>query len=260
MMNKKQTLVLGTLLSTALVGCGPEERRVEGQAVDFNGAKVTTWATLDKEGVVKEVGFTLPYTSVENAPAGSGNEQPVILVADFPKEVRETTYIDHFEFDWMPTGHEPARYMTPHFDFHFYGVDKATTAAIDCMNVAQPDPADLPEGWVPPVPPDLPDPKLACAPNMGYHSMPATEFDANGPKAGVFDKVMLAGFYDKKFIFIEPMVTKAELEKKQGFTLPVPQPKTSLGRTTLYPTSFKATFDADANAYEFVLGDFKSMQ
>jgi len=259
-MNKKQTVVWGTLLASALFGCGTDDGKVEGQKVDFNGAKVTTWAKLDAKGVVKEVGFTLPYAAVENAPtSGGSHDHPILLVADFPEVVRATTFINHFGFDWMPGGHEPSRYTTPHFDFHFYGVDKATVAAVDCSNATQPNPAELPEGWVPPAPPDMPDPRLACVPKMGYHSMPVTEFDANGPKAGLFDKVMLAGYYDGKFTFIEPMVTKAALEKKEGFSLPVPQPR-SVGRATLYPTSFKATYDADAKAYEFVLGDFKSMQ
>lgn len=261
-MNKKQTAVLGTLLATALLGCGTDDGKVEGQAVDFNGAKVTTWAKLDDKGVVKEVGFTIPYTSIEKSVASDGmhNHAPTIFIADFPKQVSETTFINHFEFDWMPGGHEPARYMAPHFDFHFYGVDKAAVAAVDCSDATQPNPADLPEGWLPAAPPDMPDPRMACQPKMGYHSLPASEFGAMGPKEGLFDKVMVAGFYGGKFTYLEPMVTKAALEKKESFTLPVPQPKVSVGRTTLFPTSFKATYDADAKAYDFVLGDFKTVQ
>ncbi len=257
-MNKMQTAVLGTLLATALVGCGDD--KLEGQAVDFNGAKVTTWAKLDDKGAVAEVGFTIPFASIQNAgSSGSTHDHPVIFTADFPKQVSETTSINHFEFDWMPGGHEPARYMAPHFDFHFYMVDKATVAAVDCTNGTQADPAIVPDGWFPAVPPDT-DPKPFCIPNMGYHALPASEFTSPGVfKEGLFDKVMLSGFYNGKLTFIEPMITKAQMEKKESFTLPVPQPK-SFGRATLHPTSFKATYDADENAYDFVLSDFKSIQ
>ncbi|HEX8826323.1 MAG TPA: hypothetical protein VF794_40840, partial [Archangium sp.] len=236
-MIKKQTAILGTLLATTLLGCGTEDRMVEGQSVDFHGGKVTTWATLDAEGVVKEVGFTLPYKSIESAPVSDGtHDHTSIFVADFPQVVRDTTFINHFEFDWMAAGHPPERHSTPHFDFHFYGVDKAATKAIDCTNAKQAPETDIPVGWVAPVPPDAPDATEFCVPNMGYHALPTSEFDENGVKNGVFDKAMLAGFYDAKFIFIEPMVTKAALQQKASFSLPVPQPK-SVGRATLFPTT-----------------------
>jgi len=38
--------------------------------------------------------------------------------------------------------------------------------------------------------------------------------------------------------------------------MPVPQPK-NLGRSTRYPTSFKAVYDPQSNSYDLILGDFK---
>lgn len=259
-MNHKKTAIACTLLATALFGCEPEETNVVGSQADFNGTKVTTWATLDAKGTISKVGFTLPYAAVEHAHTGSdGTHAPEIIVTDFPAQVASQTLLDHLEFDWMPDGHDPARYMAPHFDFHFYIVDKASVAAVDCKNPKQPDPATVAEGWVPPVPPDLADPTVACIPHMGYHALPNTEFTSSGTmKDGTFDKVMIAGYYDGAFTFIEPMITKPVMEQKAGFTMAVPQPKMS-GKNKLYPTTLDVTYDASASEYKFTLSGFKPL-
>ncbi|GHF43267.1 hypothetical protein HNQ07_002002 [Deinococcus metalli] len=153
-------------------------------------------------------------------------------------------------------GHEPDRYGPPHFDFHFYGVDTAAVAAVDCQDATQPDPATVPAGWAPPVPPGVPDPTVMCVPHMGYHALPLTEFSGPGQfQAGAFDQVMVAGFYRGQLTFIEPMVTLAALERKSDFVLPVPRPR--LGRPTRYPTTFKGTYDAGTDSYTLTFSSFE---
>jgi len=256
-------VVIGALLTVGLLSAcnGVQstagERTVTGSGAQMHGATVHTWARVDAQNKVNAVGFTLPLAAVTAAPT-SGH--PHVTRLDFPKVVQDTTFFDHVSLDFMPEGHEPeGRYTTPHFDFHFFGVSKAEVQAIDCTDGAQPDPASVPHGWVPPVPPNA-TPQAFCVPQMGYHALHASEFKAPGVlQDGLFDKVMIAGYYQGQFQFVEPMITKALLEQKASFTLPVPQPA-SVGRPTRFPAKFEALYDAKAQAYTFVFSDFKTLQ
>jgi Domain of unknown function (DUF5602) len=254
-------LLVGTLGLGAVVSGlahGSESHLVGGEEAPLFGTTVSTWARIDAKGRVLQAGVTIPFAAIENAPAGHRTGAfKADAVVRFPAEVRETTFLDHLGLFWEPEGHEPTgRYDVPHFDFHFFNVPPDRAAAIDCTNLERRDPKLTPAGWVPPVPPGA-DPREFCVPLMGFHLIPESEF--NGPgvfKPGRFDKVMIAGEYEGKFSFLEPMVTKAELEKRRTFSLPVPQP-VHLGHATLYPTKFEARFDRAANAYELILSGFE---
>ncbi|MCY3304630.1 cytochrome C, partial [Acinetobacter pittii] len=49
--------------------------------------------------------------------------------------------------------------------------------------------------------------------------------------------------------------TRELLLKKQNLSMSVPRPPV-LGRRTLYPTQFNATYDSASNAYQFVFSGF----
>jgi len=250
--------LIGTLLS-----CAPtlSTRTVTGDTVRFNGTSVSTSAQLDQRGIVQSVSVTLPYAMVTHAPMTHDmSAPPVIAAVPFPTAVRAQTFFDHFEVDWMPMGHQPARYGTPHFDFHFYGVDTAAVSAVDCRNAAQPEGSRVPNGWLPPVPPDTLDPTSACIPHMGYHALPRTEFKSPGHlRDGLFDQVMITGFYGGKLTFVEPMVSEAALARKVDFSLPVPQP-TGLDHASLFPTTFNARYNASSDSYTLTFADFRTFQ
>lgn len=250
--------VLGLAVASVMSGCAPTvlSRTLPGGKAAAYGVEVSTRATVSARGEVQSVSVILPYAATVGASTMHDMiAHPPVLAVPFPQPVKDQTFFDHFEMDWMPMGHEPARYGTPHFDFHFYGVDPAAVAAVDCRNPAQPDPAVVPVGWATPVPPGLPDPTVMCVPQMGYHAIPLTEFSAPGEfHAGVFDQVMITGFYGGQLTFIEPMVTQAALERKADFTLPVPQPIHA--RATRFPRSFKATYDVSADTSTLTFVDF----
>lgn len=262
-MHRLTTTVLALALTGILLGCTPalSTQTVAGETVMFNGAVVRTSAQLNQSGMVQSVSVTLPYAVVTNAPvAHDMTAPPVIAAVAFPAAVRAQTFFNHFEVDWMPMGHEPVRYGTPHFDFHFYSVDPAAVSAVDCRNATQPEMSRVPSGWLPPVPPGTPDPTSMCVPHMGYHALPRTEFKAPGVlQDGMFDQVMITGFYGGKLTFIEPMVTQAALARKTDFTLPVPQP-TGLGRESLFPTTFDARYNASSETYTLTFAGFKTLQ
>lgn len=246
-------------LTATLISCAPtlSTRTIAGETVIFNGAAVSTSAQLNQSGVVQSVSVTLPYAVIANAPMTRDmTALPVIAAVDFPAAVRAQTFFNHFEVNWMPMGHEPVRYGTPHFDFHFYGVDQAAVTAVDCRNAAQPEFNRVPAGWFPPVPTGTPDPTSMCVPHMGYHALPATEFKAPGQlQDGMFDQVMITGFYGGKLTFIEPMVPQTALARKADFSLPVPQP-TGLDRTSLFPTTFDARYNASSDTYTLTFAGF----
>ncbi len=227
--------------------------------VNLFGGTTTSEAKLDANGGVLEASITVPMGVIENAPKTMDMSGPMKAdaVLEFPEVVRKTTFLNHAGLFWNPMGHEPeGRYNTPHWDFHFFTIEPKQAAAIDCKNLTLENPNTIAPGWLPTVPPNAPA-KDSCVPLMGFHSAPLTEFKAPGQFVdGLFDSVMLGGYYGGTFNFIEPMVTKAMLEKKTSFSLPVPVPS-NLGKATQYPTKFDAIFDAKANAYRFVFSAFK---
>lgn len=255
------TTRIGMLLGTALLGgCNvlggaDNSRTIMGESGIINGAPVATWAKLNTEGQVSSLGFTLPMKAVDDGPTAG---TPQFSNLNFPKVAQDTTFINFLALDYMPQGHDPVgRYGTPHFDIHFHHLTKAQVQGIDCSDATQGDPAKVPAGWLPPVPPGAPA-KDFCVPTMGYHSLPTTEFKAPGQmKDGVFDQVMIAGNYGGNFIFVEPMVTRAVLQRKTSFTLPIPAAAVPSIR---YPTTFQATYNAATQTYDFTLGGFKSVQ
>ena len=159
-------------------------------------------------------------------------------------------------FYWEGDGHPPGAFMTPHFDFHFYTITPAELAAVDCRDVTKP--TALPAAFgLPdiPLPPDMA--KMMgvqsliglCVPQMGMHSILASEID----RKDAFSGTMVIGYYKGRPIFIEPMIAKATLMKKESFDLPIPEIP---GMTGAHPTRFHAGWDAATNAYKFAFSGF----
>jgi hypothetical protein len=246
--------VVGLTLSLTLA------QNSSGNEVTLFGGTMSSYAKLNGSGKVTEAGMIFPLIINDNAPKTmnmtASHGYTVDAVLEFPEVVRQQTYLNHLGLFWNPMGHEPeARYANLHWDFHFFSLTPQDAAAIDCKNLQTETPSQLAPGWTPTTNPSGPVEQF-CIPVMGFHSLPASEFTAPGVfQKGLFDKVMINGFYESKPIFIEPMLTKAFLETHQNFTLPVPQP--ALGVKTLYPTKFSATYNKAANAYKFVFSGFK---
>lgn len=223
-----------------------------GEAKAIHGANATLYSIPATGGGYSEIGFELPQAAVEAAPV-SADAKATITTLRFSEAVRQATFVDHLDIDYNPQGHEPpGTYDLPHFDFHFFGVDEATKQAIDCKDETLPAAARLPTGYA-----FLPPPKGQCVPLMGFHASELSSPELQ-PSPQPFTRTMILGFYGGNLIFIEPMMTKAFLSQKQDFTLAVGRPA-ELGRQTLYPSSFKATFDAGKNSWSFALREWSQM-
>lgn len=250
----------------AVLAQNSQGQTVMGQTKTLFGGQVSSWAKLDAKGQVLEAGITVPMSVVEKAPLPGPNDKPQAeggagfgpeAILEFPAAVKKTTFLDHVQVWWEGFGHPPERYLAPHFDFHFFGVSAAEVAKIDCKDLTPPALELTPAGYAPAVPPGANAAEF-CVPLMGFHGVPMSEFSAPGQlKPGLFDHVLISGFYKGQYTFTEPMITREFLLKKQNLDLEVSRPAKT-GRKTLYPTRFKLTYDAKANAYHLAYSNFQA--
>ena len=98
-------------------------------------SQVCTWVVMEG-GVAVELGVTFPIAVVEAVPSDAEMVWPPEELATvlLPAEARTSLGIDHLGINWEAHGHPPARFLTPHFDFHFYNLSPSEIRAIDCSD------------------------------------------------------------------------------------------------------------------------------
>jgi hypothetical protein len=220
--------------------------------------------SADRDAPV-EIGVALSEGTMEGLPAASvmaGHASMVINLLDLP--VHNPTPYRFVELDWNPGGHEPlAIYGLPHFDFHFYTVPRETRTSIVPTAPGFADAAaSLPDSsfW-PPFYLDaasatgLP-PALATVPLMGLHW-----FDVRSPELqGVpFTRTFIKGTWAGRFIFDEPMITRAWLMSKRissreaaaDEVIPVPTAERYVP-AGYYPSGYRIRYDARSR--DFLVG------
>lgn len=240
-------LTAGSILLLGACASGPET--IDGECQDVFGADVCSWGVINGDEVV-EFGVTIPMASVDGAPADAPMQFPPALIAAvrLPEQVREATGFDHLGVNWEAMGHPPETWLTPHFDFHFYTVPRSDVQAIDCSDHDKP--ASTAEGYILP---DMEEPGLGllvglCVPEMGMHAAREAELD----DTETFEATMILGYYDESLIFLEPMISQAKLQQRADFTVDMPAVP-DMGNARAWPTSFDAEYDAEAEAYRFVV-------
>ena len=224
-----------------------------------------------------EIGVALSEKALDGLPAApataamamSGHHTQNMQLLELPEQ--NPTPYEFVELDWNPAGHEPAGvYDLPHFDFHFYTVPVATRNAIlptDPDFAAKA--ANLPlEDFRPPFYLDGATAAGAPAaavtvPQMGLHWVDVRSPELQGLEgnpAGFqpFTKTFLIGSWDGRFIFDEPMITRAYLLAKEGSTdaavqdeiIPVPTAR-RYAPAGFYPSAYRVAYDA--HAHEFLV-------
>ena len=238
------------------------DRTVTGETGTLYDGTVTTWTRIDADGTVTAVGATVPLETIRNAPthdASGANEsehahaESQTIRLGFPDVARAATYFDHLRMDYNPAGHPPAPYEVPHFDLHFYGISEADELAIECPDMRMPSDELVPSDYQ--VLPPQPEPEGGCVPQMGNHAVATDAPELRQENPAPFTETMILGYYGGDLIFLEPMITKAFLLEREGFATSVPVPE-RVGRSTRYPTSFKAIYDEDQGVYRFIWSDF----
>ena len=251
--------ISAALIAFAVGGCTGEAPIVEvkGACADVFTGQVCTWATT-KGGTLVEAGAVVPLASIENAPAQPPMTWPPVADADLamPEPVRQQGGLTDLTVSWEAGGHPPGTFMTPHFDFHFYTIAASERAAMDCRDLSKP--AAVPTGYsLPdiPLPPEMAQmtgvPALIglCVPQMGMHAILASDIE----RKDEFSGSMVIGYYRGRPIFIEPMLSKALLMRKESFELQIPDIP---GLAGAHPTRFRAEYDVTQQAYRFTFSAF----
>jgi hypothetical protein len=246
-------------LSASALFADSDDKFIAGESASVGAGTASTWARLNGGGKVIWVGLTIPLSMVENMPPPGTGPARAIAVLNYPAVVQETTYFNHAEIHSNDHGH-PAnpryadihRYEAAHFDFHFYAIPASLVATIPFVppspSLAQVSTERLPIGYAQPE---------FSVPQMGRHAAPLSEFTATD----LWLATALAGFLpDASYMhFIEPMVTRDFLLRRETFTLPVPTPAV-LGRATQYPSECVVHYDKGSDSYHIVYKGFAPIE
>jgi hypothetical protein len=173
------------------------------------------------------------------------------------------------ELDWNPGGHEPPGiYDVPHFDFHFWTTSQAERASIvpgtpEYQRRAEmlPPEAQRAPFYVVPGPP-----AAVAVPLMGVHwsdvrSPELQRMPGGDPgKYRPFTTTFIYGSWAGRFVFLEPMITRAHILAKRSATdpaardevIPISVPA-QVGAPGHYPSAYRIMWDAQAREYRIAL-------
>ena len=198
--------------------------------------KVRTFVSISHQGLPKEVGIILTKDALQGLP-----DDGVSLVLPFHQKAMNVLPFKHVYVNWNPQGHPPipGPYEVPHFDFHFYMISSEERMLISPaspkMN-ALPPPALWPADYVP---------TPSGEPEMGKHwinPLGSPEICCGQP----FTHTLIHGSYDAKFIFIEPMITRAYLMGNEQVSQPFSPFKQFVVPGTWYPSTYNIKTDDGA--------------
>lgn len=272
------TLVLSI---AALVGaaCSDDDatepnlaRTSYGVSQTLGGGIARTYVTLNAAGKPTSIGVALSEAAMTNLPMTPNAPSPsaAMLQLALPADAPVTGY-DHIMVDWNPAGHEPDHvYTLPHFDFHFYNVPSAQVMAIMPTDpqyatkaAAFPATAFVPAGYKSASELSGTTPGAASVPMMGLHWLDVASPELQPPPAGkTFTETFIYGSWDGKFIFLEPMITKAYLESLKNTTGMSRAIGTAAQVATpgYYPSSYSIRYDATAKEYRIAMDSLKFRQ
>ena len=271
---RAQAMAEGAIKST---GTSSATRRYGAPVKVGDGMARTYVVTDEKTGAPREIGVALSEQAMEKLPSqGSGHHGAHQMVThEFVLSLPENngTPFKFVEMNWNPFGHEPATAYegVPHFDFHFYVIDKAERDAIvptDSQFAAKannvPAKEFAPAFNAPLGPPGAP-PAAVAVPMMGVHWVDLRSAELQQllgkPEAyKPFTSTFIHGSWNGRFIFWEPMITRAHLLEKKTTTdaavrdqlIPLPLPD-KYQQPGYYPQAYRITWDADAREYRVAL-------
>ena len=257
--------------------------RQYGTPQKLGNGMVRTYVVLDQKngGTPLEVGVAMTESAMEGLPEPmamsaeemkkNGHADMTMYLLDLPAQ--NPTPFKFVQFDWNPAGHEPAGvYDLPHFDFHFYTVDRAVRASIlpSDPQYAQ-KAANYPAAhfrapfYIDGATPAGAPPAAVTVPQMGLHWLdvrsPELQGMAGNPAGHKpFTKTFIYGSWDGQFIFAEPMITRTYIMSKKSATEPslrdevIPVSTPARYQTPgFHPSAYRITYDAQAKEYRVAL-------
>lgn len=267
-------LVLGACTTTT----SADVTTINGQVFPLGNGSVNTYLVLEDGGVPVALGIRMSETALDGLPAkpndtdrcfdmdGDGKHGSGECVGEYetvmlwPEEASQA----NLPFKWMGLGWNahghapPGVYDKPHFDVHFYMVDKEAIDAIrpgtcgimvDCEDferaVVPVPPVNLPAGYA-----DV----GAVVPAMGNHLVNTASPElATPPEA--FTHTLIYGAYDGRIIFLEPMATREFLAGRPDLCAPIVQPE-QWETSGFLPTEYCIRYLPDESALTVSLEGF----
>lgn len=250
-------LVTGAVVPGMAKNAGPAAvRTVTGESVKLGNGTARTYLTMDGDKPV-EFGVAISKAAMGSLPEARGNEEHVAGHTFFPNLLPlpkdNATPFKMVELDWNPIGHEPEGiYNRPHFDFHFYTIDRAEWDQITPENpeferkgLEKPSAAFVPAGYIAPAP--------LVVPKMGLHWVDPRSPEISQGKP--FTTTFLYGSWNGQFIFAEPMVTREFIESTSDFTADVPVAE-KYAVPGYHPSQYRVRFDEATQEYRISLTRF----
>lgn len=241
------TAAFALAAGSALASCSSDSSHGNQGPTTEYGTPVTIGAGTVRSYLVRQGGTPIALgvvlsdgalDSLPQTPMMGGYEYLVPLPAG------NTTQYQVIGLNWNPTGHPPPMvYTVPHFDFHFYMISLAERNAIDPADPTfATKAANLPAadfratGYVA----DAPANAIA---HMGLHWTDSSAPEFHGQ---AFTRTFINGSWDGRFIFFEPMVTRAYLLTHPDDSIPV-QRASQRSISGYYPAAYLVRWDG-ANA------------
>lgn len=231
----KKLILLSCLL---FAGVRVQAFIVYGDSVSLGKGKARAYADIDKYGNPRAVGMAVSEEALQGL-SGQGHPEYILRL---PSILQIAPY-DHMVINWEPHGHDPQDiYGLPHFDFHFYLIPESVRKSITCTGpdipvcMAQPEAAKIPAYYVP---------TSEGMPLMGWHWVDPRSPEFNGK---TFTTTFIYGFYNANMNFMEAMMTRDFLLKKENFEKEIPAPQLWPG-TGYYPKSYLVVFNPKMKVY-----------
>lgn len=233
-------IVMGVLVSACSsnsTGADPGPTTEYGAAVILGNGTARSYQVLQK-GVPTELGVALSQGALDSLPMTpqmGGYEYPLPLPSG------NTTQFQVVGLNWNPSGHPPPMvYTVPHFDIHFYMISSTERNAIVPSDPAfATKAAYLPTadfrlaGYVPGAPGD-------AVPRMGLHWSDSNAGEFHGQ---AFTRTFILGSWDGRFIFLEPMVTRAYLLTHPDEVIPLGS-ASQHAINGYYPAGYRVSWNA----------------
>jgi hypothetical protein len=279
-------------IENSILGEAGAVHRQYGAATKVGNGIVRTYILRDKStDVPLEVGVAMSESVMEGLPApmdmsgmpathGQSHQHldTHLYLLDMPAQ--NPTQYQFVELNWNPAGHEPAGvYDLPHFDFHFWiasAEERASIVPTDPQYAVKAASYPTNEYRAPfylDAATAAQAPAAAVAvPLMGVHWLdvrsPELQRLTGHPEAyKPFTTTFLYGSWNGKFIFDEPMITRAFIMSKRSASdpavrnevIPVSTPQ-RYAPSGFYPRAYRIAWDESAREYRIALTQLVSQQ
>ncbi|MEE8188356.1 MAG: hypothetical protein V3T80_04030 [Kiloniellales bacterium] len=278
-MMRSLAVIFGLALILGMISSESRAATVQGESQKIGAGDVRVYAELGGDGKPGAIGVVFSDGAFEGLPAsrnktsrcfdlnGNGRiddqgecegdyEFRIVLPAELT--ARTDIPFGWVGLNWNPEGHPPEAWVPPHFDIHFYMVDRDK---IDGIRVGGCDifiDCDDFKRAVQPVPPQYVAPDHvnvnAAVSKMGNHLIDVRSPEFAKPPAP-FTHTWIYGAYDGRIIFYEPMITMDFLLGKPDLCVPIRQPKV-WAQAGYYPAEYCMRYDAGSKATSVSLEGF----